>query len=70
MLLLSLLEFVLCSIIVIGIVSQVIIPLASGTIVFPYFRSKLVVLGREKVKVEDELKAKQVEQEISNLKKV
>ena len=68
MLFVWLIEFLLSSIIVIGMVSQVIIPLLCGTILFPYFRSKLVVLGREKVRVEDDIKAKSVEKEISNLK--
>ena len=65
---LSLLEFLLCSFVVIVFVSQIIIPLLCGSLLFPYFRSKLVPLGREKVRVEDSIKAKSLEEEISNLK--
>lgn len=65
---LVLVEFVLTWTIIIVVSSQVIVPLLCGTLLFPYFRSKLVVLGREKVRVENDIEVKKVEEEISNLK--
>lgn len=65
---LALLEFILFWAVIIIMTSQVIIPLLCGTLIFPYFRSKLVVLGREKVRIEDDIEAKKIEKEISNLK--